>query len=371
MISDKIVKQIRIVQKIRQTSKLIGQATGVSTVCVDQYGELYPSAKKYTLSDDRLKELSLRVIGIDGEKIFRYFVGEREHFIISKLFFLDEVVGSVIVGPFENNHEFSYYENQKRIIHGLSKISSITGLETENINKDNNNILYDIVSGHDNYDFVYIMQGLLKAFRTRDKGRINVLTKEFFNKLIKKSEDTSIEFIKYFMVLYYGFFVIILLDNGYDVNFTSVTVQRFMKRMFNINSEEKLVQYVKEQIGEFYKIYSNDESNVKYSKNVKEVIVLMQQNIGEQITIEEVSKKFSISKRHLSRIIKTETGKTYTELYNDLKIEHAKVLLRHTRFNMVEIASSIGINSQSYFSAMFKKSTEMTPSNYRIKSKNI
>ena len=49
----------------------------------------------------------------------------------------------------------------------------------------------------------------------------------------------------------------------------------------------------------------------------------------------------------------------------NMSVEEAKSLLEHTNYSIMEIAVACGYSDQSYFTKVFKKSTGITPKQYR------
>jgi AraC-like DNA-binding protein len=72
-----------------------------------------------------------------------------------------------------------------------------------------------------------------------------------------------------------------------------------------------------------------------------------------------------ISPKHLSETIKSETGKSALEHINEMKIEHAKILLLQTEKTINEVAYDLNFDTPNYFSAFFKSNTGLTPTAYR------
>lgn len=87
----------------------------------------------------------------------------------------------------------------------------------------------------------------------------------------------------------------------------------------------------------------------------------------ENLTAAALGNEIGISQGYLSQLIKKETGKTYSELIQQKKLEKAKELLRYSEKTVGEIAQETGYSDYYYFTKTFKRLTKMTPSEYRKK----
>ena len=85
------------------------------------------------------------------------------------------------------------------------------------------------------------------------------------------------------------------------------------------------------------------------------------------ITLEMLSEQFSFHPAHLIRCMKKAYNVTPIEALNQIRIDKAKQLLMHTPMSNLEIASSVGFTSATYFNRIFKKQTGMTPKEYQAK----
>ena len=74
--------------------------------------------------------------------------------------------------------------------------------------------------------------------------------------------------------------------------------------------------------------------------------------------------------RIFARIFKKETGKTLSDELNEIRIQHAKKLLASTALSINEISKMIGYENECYFSAVFKRYTDTTPSEFRKNQKH-
>lgn len=78
--------------------------------------------------------------------------------------------------------------------------------------------------------------------------------------------------------------------------------------------------------------------------------------------------RLCISQVYLNEAVKKSTGMTPSEWINATIILEAKRLLRSTALSAKEVAHELGFEDHTYFSRMFKKSTDMTPLEFRKKN---
>ncbi|MCD8230573.1 MAG: AraC family transcriptional regulator [Clostridiales bacterium] len=71
----------------------------------------------------------------------------------------------------------------------------------------------------------------------------------------------------------------------------------------------------------------------------------------------------------LSREIRRQTGRTYTELVQEKRLNQAAYLLAHTAMSVMDVGMAVGYENQSYFHRIFQKQFQMTPRNYRMKAR--
>lgn len=95
------------------------------------------------------------------------------------------------------------------------------------------------------------------------------------------------------------------------------------------------------------------------------VIEYMRQNIGERIGLTEVAERFFINRTYLSELFKRQTGKSFVQYKNELRLEKAKTLLTETDCAICDIAEQCGFSDAAYFSAMFKQVNGVTAQQYR------
>ncbi|OJJ15255.1 hypothetical protein BKI52_38210 [marine bacterium AO1-C] len=91
---------------------------------------------------------------------------------------------------------------------------------------------------------------------------------------------------------------------------------------------------------------------------------------NNELTLKALSEQMGVSAYHLSQVMNEELGKNFYELINHYRVEAVKTSLANPRAhqtNLLSIAYDAGFNSKSSFNRIFKKSTGLTPSEYRKK----
>jgi len=104
-----------------------------------------------------------------------------------------------------------------------------------------------------------------------------------------------------------------------------------------------------------------------FSNAVTTCINHINKNIYGGISLNELASYLDISPSYLSKLFKKEVGIPLSEYIQRERVEEAKKLLTLTTYPLSDICACLNFNDQSYFTRVFKKSTNMTPRQYREK----
>jgi YesN/AraC family two-component response regulator len=91
-------------------------------------------------------------------------------------------------------------------------------------------------------------------------------------------------------------------------------------------------------------------------------------NYDKELKLADVAKAAYLSTGYLSRIFKAETGYSFKEWLNRVRIEKAKELIRSSDLKYYEIAELVGYKDYKYFSAYFSKLCGISAKEYKMKS---
>ncbi|MBA2498716.1 MAG: helix-turn-helix transcriptional regulator [Chitinophagaceae bacterium] len=105
------------------------------------------------------------------------------------------------------------------------------------------------------------------------------------------------------------------------------------------------------------KFLSNEADREKINK-AREILI---QQIGEPITIKELSRKVAMNECYLKKGFKEMFGSTIFDFYQSQRMEHAKFLLYEKGLSVTEVSVMLGYSSISHFSTAFKKHTGLKP----------
>lgn len=84
-----------------------------------------------------------------------------------------------------------------------------------------------------------------------------------------------------------------------------------------------------------------------------------------QLRLSDVAEIFHYNEKYIGRVFKRETGYSFSQYVNALRLNRAKNLLRTTVSDIIEVALSSGFDNVSYFNRLFKVQFGVTPSEYR------
>jgi len=98
---------------------------------------------------------------------------------------------------------------------------------------------------------------------------------------------------------------------------------------------------------------------------VLNIISYLKENHKESITLDFLSKKFSVSKATLIYNFNKYLHSSPVDYLINIRIQHAKAALTETNYSLSEIAESCGFSNANYFSLMFKRKVGLSPANYR------
>jgi len=107
---------------------------------------------------------------------------------------------------------------------------------------------------------------------------------------------------------------------------------------------------------------------LEYKIRLEEVMRSQQAYLRSDLTLPKLAEAIDCSVNHLSQVINSGCGMSFFDYLNQFRVEHAKCLLSNLEGQVdaiLNVAFTVGFNSNSAFYAAFKKCVGQTPAQYR------
>ncbi len=112
--------------------------------------------------------------------------------------------------------------------------------------------------------------------------------------------------------------------------------------------------------------YTDVQNKVQnYRGTMLECIDYVNKNYAKNMKLDDIAHQFLLSRSYFCALFKRYTGKSFNEYVTDVRIGHAKELLRYTSSSITEIAYECGFNNITTFNRTFYKRIGLSPSTYR------
>ena len=119
---------------------------------------------------------------------------------------------------------------------------------------------------------------------------------------------------------------------------------------------------------ELLELAASQAQRVSRRNALSRVVRYVRENLGRRVTIAEAAAAAELSPNYLAHLLKKETGRTFTDLVTERRMEKAQELLAHTSLRVAEVAEAVGFEDEAYFARRFRQCFRIAPRDYRIRS---
>ena len=130
--------------------------------------------------------------------------------------------------------------------------------------------------------------------------------------------------------------------------------------------EALISRYINDMVTELIIHQSNYSSNISTQNLIEESISFISEHLTDDITLDNLASRVSLSPYYFTRVFKKETGFTPHQYIISVRINHAKFLLKNSNISIKEICFHTGFSSESSFCTTFRKWVNVTPKEYRL-----
>ncbi|SEW44375.1 response regulator [[Clostridium] fimetarium] len=173
-----------------------------------------------------------------------------------------------------------------------------------------------------------------------------------------------------------------IIMDGYTVIMKFLKTLNYPKE--KIDKSLKSMNTVAEQLSsledcsKFYKSILKEVIDLRNKNSQKRYVALIekareyihQKFSMSDLTLDKVASTVNVSPNYFSSLFNQETGMTFIEYLTDIRMEKAKDYLRCSGRKITDIGFSVGYQDSHYFSYIFKKTQNCTPSQYRLQGKD-
>lgn len=165
------------------------------------------------------------------------------------------------------------------------------------------------------------------------------------------------------LIFYLGF-----LGFKQDAVFRSVKLTHKEKKAEGIgeeSSETDIAEAIEEK--KYAKTGLSKEKSEEFKNVVSDFMSHKKPYLNNKITLKELAEKLDIPAHHLSQIINEQFECNFFDFVNRYRVEEFKSKIHdsaHQQFSLLSIALDCGFNSKSSFNRIFKKFTNITPSEF-------
>ncbi len=160
-------------------------------------------------------------------------------------------------------------------------------------------------------------------------------------------------------------------------------ISAIYERMFDeINSEythkyDILRTLVFELIHKAMKLHPSNNLQKKETNASHRITTIFMELLERQFPINDTRQRLNlrtpaafadqlaIHVNHLNRALKNTTQKSTSKVIQERILQEAKILLKHSAWNISEIAHALGFNEVTHFNKFFKQQLSLTPSSFR------
>lgn len=218
-------------------------------------------------------------------------------------------------------------------------------------------------------DFEKLDRTLLDEFLKRGTtADVDEFVNRYFDGLDSSAMNSTL-FRQYIMMDGYSAIMKFLMNLKYSKEKIDNSLKNIKDINEQLNGLEDCTKFYKSLLKEAIDM-RNMISQKKYSELIEKAKECMHlQYAKSDLTLDKVASSVNLSPNYFSALFNQETGMTFIEYLTQNRMDKAKEYLRCSNKRITEIGFLVGYLDSHYFSYIFKKTQNCTPSEYRMLGK--
>lgn len=321
-------------------------------VCLDEINKNYILLGPYLLIEDYkdlLSEYNQYDLTLDEINVLKNY--HKDLPILNK-HKISNIIKIILKNIYPKNYKFKFIEKD-----------NLFNLKSK-VRKNNHKLISLIESGY--LEKISATEyKLFFAIRQGDK----LFASKCFDKLLPQTNITSSDFVNIRdyknKLIYYNTLLkkagelegisTVHLQNLYNTNLDKIELSNDFNELYNLIFN-MIVGYCDA---------INDHKLKYYSPLVKKAINHINLNLNNDLCVKDLADLFYVSPTYLARLFKKEVNSSIVEYINTQRIKQSTCLLKDSNLPIHQISQMVGISDYNYFSRLFKKYMNKTPSQYR------
>jgi len=126
-------------------------------------------------------------------------------------------------------------------------------------------------------------------------------------------------------------------------------------------------------LGDFYRFVSllaperDEHALPEHERHYEKALWYMQGAYGRHVTVQEIADFVGLSRSQLFRVFEKNCGQSPKQALQEMRLEHARLLLKNSDLSVEQVAFSTGFPSGTQLSAAFRERFSLSPREYRQK----
>ena len=138
----------------------------------------------------------------------------------------------------------------------------------------------------------------------------------------------------------------------------------YMRTIWTLDSIEDISAWMSRILSSFTQMVFSSK-DIKHIDVIQKVVAYINSNYMCKISLDDIAKEGFLSSSYLSKLFKSEMKINLSTYINNVRVEKSKLLLLDDSLSIMDVATMVGFEEQSYFSKVFRNVTGVSPGKFR------